>query len=282
MSGGQDKLTRLLYDTVPGRMVLRPLVQPIVSRALGRCLDTSWSRGLIRPFVRQNGIDLSDVPPRDYVSFNDFFTRQVLPDRRIIDPDPRHLIAPCDGRLTAYPIRPDCSFTVKGVPYTLEELLQDGSLSRSYQGGTLLLFRLTVSDLHRYIWCCSGSPGNSKKIPGVLHTVHPIAAAAKPIYRQNAREYVCLSTEAFGTILTMEVGALLVGRIQNHPYREAVARGDEKGMFLYGGSTIILLLEQDRVQLRKPLIEHAARQIETKVRMGQCLGFATQQSPAGA
>jgi len=274
LSGGQTRLTRFLYDTVPGRMLLRPLVQPCVSRTLGRCLDASWSKGLIRPFVRQNSIDLGDFPSREYTSFNDFFTRQVLPERRPVDPDPRHLIAPCDGWLTLCPIRPGSQFTVKGVPYTVEELLQDNVLAQNYRGGTLLLFRLTVADLHRYIWCSDGIPGIPHRIPGVLHTVHPIAAAARPIYRQNTREYVCLSTEAFGNILVMEVGALLVGRIQNHPYGGSVKRGEEKGMFLYGGSTIIMLLEADRVTFNLPLRENTSRQIETQIRLGACIGTA--------
>jgi len=263
-----------LYDTVPGRMLLKPLTSRTFSRLGGKLMDSRLSACLIRPFAARCGIDFSLYEMDDVRTFNDFFSRKIKDGLRPFDEDPSHLIAPCDGWLTLCPIRPGSQFTVKGVPYTVEELLQDNVLAQNYRGGTLLLFRLTVADLHRYIWCSDGIPGIPHRIPGVLHTVHPIAAAARPIYRQNTREYVCLSTEAFGNILVMEVGALLVGRIQNHPYGGSVKRGEEKGMFLYGGSTIIMLLEADRVTFNLPLRENTSRQIETQIRLGACIGTA--------
>ena len=49
------------------------------------------------------------------------------------------------------------------------------------------------------------------RIPGILHTVNPVANDAYPIYKENSREYSLLKTENFRTMLMMEVGALLCG-----------------------------------------------------------------------
>ena len=274
MSGGQNRITRWLYGTVPGRALLPLLIRPAVSRLGGWFLDRGLSRLLIRPFVRSNCIPLSDYPPRRYRSFNDFFTRTILPEKRPVDRRAQVLVAPCDGRLTVYPIAEDSRFTVKGVSYTLPQLLRDPALAGRFSGGTLLLFRLSVSDYHRYIWSLDGVPEAYIRIPGVYHTVHPTAAAARAIYRENTREYTLQHTDRFGDVAVMEVGALLVGRIENHPLSGRVARGQEKGFFAYGGSTILMLLEPGRVEMDQDLLDRSVRDQETPVRLGQAIGPA--------
>ena len=83
-----------------------------------------------------------------------------------------------------------------------------------------------------------------KKIRGVLHTVRPIALAKFPVFVQNSREVTIEQTENFGKIAQIEIGALLVGRITNKKAEKRVKRGQEKGYFEFGGSTIVLLLSK--------------------------------------
>ena len=103
------------------------------------------------------------------------------------------------------------------------------------------------------------------KIPGVYHTVRPVALEALPVFLENTREYCLLRTRHFKTIVQMEVGAMLVGRICNPPSARQVRRGQEKGFFQYGGSTIILLVQKDQVHMSG--VYRAAR--EVPVHMGQ-------------
>ena len=110
----------------------------------------------------------------------------------------------------------------------------------------------------------------------MLHTVNPIANDYYPIYKENSREYSILHTCAFGDILMMEVGALLVGKIVNHHEKAAVTRGQEKGYFQFGGSTVVLLVEKDRVHMDEDLLENARLNIETIVRMGEKIGCAAK------
>ncbi len=269
---GQGRAVRFLYRNPWGQQLMKLLISPGISSAAGWLLSRSVSRILVKPFVRRNGLDLSDYPRCRYRSFNDFFTRKILPDRRPVDMERSHLIAPCDSKLSAVPITGDAHFRIKGVEYTLESLLRDQELSDRYQGGMLLLFRLSVDDYHRYCYVADGRKSENIRIPGVYHTVSPYAAEQLPIYRENTREYTLLETEEFGTVLVMEVGAMLVGQIQNHHGAAQVRRGQEKGMFQFGGSTVVLILERGSVELDADILRNSAAGEETLVKMGEKIG----------
>ena len=129
-----------------------------------------------------------------------------------------------------------------------------------------------MDDYHRYCYIADGEKTANIHIPGVLHTVNPIANDVYPIYVQNSREYSLLRTDTFGDVLMMEVGALLVGKIVNHHEASSVRRGQEKGYFQFGGSTVVLLLEKDRVQLDEDIITNSRENCETIVKMGEKIG----------
>ena len=272
----QDKLLGLLYGSIIGRALLRPLISPVVSKLAGCFLSSGPSRILIRSFIRRNNIDMAQFEPVRYRSYNEFFSRKIRPEMRPIDADPTHLIAPCDSKLTVLPITADSVFTLKHTPYTVESLLRSDALAKKYEGGYALIFRLTVDDYHRYCYIADGQKGENVHIPGVLHTVNPVANDYFPIYKENAREYSILHSAAFGDVLMMEVGALLVGRIVNHHQAASVRRGEEKGYFQFGGSTVVLLVEKNRVQIDEEILRNSDAQLETVVKMGECIGWVTQ------
>ena len=260
-----------LYHTAPGRALLQILIRPGVSKALGAFLDTGLSRHLVGPFVKSTNLDLSDYPDRIYASFNDFFTRTVKEGRRPVDMDPSTLVAPCDGKLTVYPITAEGLFDIKHSVYTVADLLRDEALAKEYEGGTCLIFRLTPDDFHRYSFMDDGSILRSETLPGVLHTVRPIAFRRYPVFSENAREFAVLETANFGKVIQMEVGALFVGRIVNHPLTNFV-RGQEKGKFEFGGSTVILLLQKGAAVIDEELLENTRNGFESVVRLGAPIG----------
>ena len=273
--GGQDQMIQALYGSVVGRAVLKVLVSPVISKAAGAFLSSRLSVPLIKPFVRKNNIDLSQFDPGPYPNYNEFFSRKIRPELRPVDAEPTHLISPCDSKLTVLPISPESRFVLKHTPYTVAEMLKNEQLAQKYEGGTAMIFRLTVDDYHRYCYMADGQKEANVKIPGVLHTVNPIANDVVPIYKENAREYSILHTEHFGDVLMMEVGALLVGKIVNHHGKAAVKRGQEKGYFQFGGSTVVLLLEKDRAVIDGDILENSRQGIETVVRMGEKIGTAS-------
>lgn len=271
---GQDRLLEKLYGSMWGRMLLRVLVCPSISKAVGCFLSTRLSTCLIQPFIRNNSIDMSQFEPVSYGSYNEFFSRKIRPEMRPVDPEEAHLIAPCDSKLTVLPITPDASFCLKHTRYTVESLVRSREIAQKYQGGYALIFRLTVSDYHRYCYIADGEKTENVRIPGVLHTVNPIANDRYPIYKENAREYSILHTASFGDVLMMEVGALLVGKIVNLHGKAHVSRGQEKGFFQFGGSTVVLLFQKDAVVMDSDILENSAQNMETVVRMGEKIGTA--------
>ncbi len=262
---------RFLYRTVPGRGLLRLLTARWVSRLCGAFLDSPLSKPLIKSFVKNNGIDLSQFHAESFRCFNDCFCRRIKEGLRPLPTDEEVLFSPCDGLLSAYRLAADTVLPVKQSAYTLPALLRDEALAARYRDGVCLVFRLCVDHYHRYCYPADGTKGENVFIPGRLHTVRPIALESGPVFTENCREYTLLDTPRFGQVLQMEVGAMLVGKIVNHHGAGPVTRGEEKGLFLYGGSTVILLLEKDKARIADRFFDATARGQETPVLMGESL-----------
>ncbi len=271
---GQERLLEHLYGNALGRMLLKPLVNPMISKLGGWFLSTKASCVLIEPFIRKNGIDMSQFEETEYQSYNDFFSRKIKSDARVLDENPMHLISPCDSKLTVLPISKEGLLTIKHTKYTVASLLRDKKLAKKFEGGQALIFRLCVDDYHRYCYVADGIKSRNRFIPGVLHTVNPIANDYFPIYKENSREYTLLHTEEFGDMVVMEVGALLVGKIVNHHEKAQVRRGWEKGYFQFGGSTIVLLLQAGVAQIDEDILKNSDEGFETVVKLGEKIGVA--------
>ena len=209
---GQDRLLEKMYGCAPGRAVLKPLVNPVLSELGGRILDSRLSALAVPAFIRHAGIDMRDYEKKKFRSYNDFFTRRIREGARPVSMVPEHFVSPCDSRVSVYPIDGNCRVKIKHTPYTVAELLKNPVLAKRYEGGYLWVFRLCVDDYHRYIYIDDGFESRRVHIDGALHTVNPVANDVYPIYKENTREYALLKTVNFGTVLMMEVGALMVGR----------------------------------------------------------------------
>lgn len=279
-----SKTLRFLYETKFGGIVLRFLTCKFVSAVCGAFLSTRFSALGIKKYVKKNGIDLRLYEERKYRSFNEFFTRRIRKEFRPFDEDPQALVAPCDGKLSVYRIGEDLVFNVKDFDYTVESLLRDETLARKFRGGYCLVFRLCVDDYHRYFYFDDCKRGKSVKIRGRFHTVQPVALEKRRVFCENTREYVALHTEHFGDAVQMEVGAMMVGRIVNYEDDKNAStdvvyyRGQEKGKFEFGGSTVIVLLGKDRAVLDEELLANTAAGEETVVHCGERLGYASRTS----
>lgn len=268
-------LLRFLYQNPVGRGVLRLLTHPALSKVAGRFLDSKGSKVLIRPYIRHYQMDLSPYERADYPSFNAFFTRKIRPECRPFVREDDALASPCDGKLSVYPVSAGTVFPVKGSSYTVGQLLRDEELAAQFYGGYCFVFRLTVDDYHRYCYFDSGQKGDNIAIPGRLHTVRPIALERNQVFCENSREYTVIESDHFGRAVQMEVGALMVGRICNYHQAKRVRRGEEKGRFEFGGSTVILLLQEERVRPAQALLDATANGWETEVRCGEQIGVGS-------
>ncbi|HBP19747.1 MAG TPA: phosphatidylserine decarboxylase, partial [Planctomycetes bacterium] len=114
----------------------------------------------------------------------------------------------------------------------------------------------------------AGRAGPSRPLEGPLHSVHPIALGGGAPSFVNKRSVCVLESEAFGPLALVEVGAMVVGTIEQTYRPGPVSRGEEKGTFHFGGSTVVLLAERGRLRLDEDLVRNSAEGIETYVRMG--------------
>lgn len=267
----QNRLLKKLYGNVLGRCILKVLTLPFITHIGGWYMNSSFSRRRILPFIKKNHINMDDYVEKEYKNYNDFFTRQIKEGKRSIDLDTNHLISPADSKVSYYSIDQNTQLLIKDTLYSLKNLLNNEELALQYQGGDCLVFRLTVDDYHRYCFIDSGTKEKDCYISGIFHTVNPIANDYYPIYKQNSRSYSLLHTDHFGDVIYMEVGAMMVGKICNHSI-SSYQKGQEKGYFEFGGSTIVVLFKEGQVIVDQDLIDRSKEHYETKVLMGEKIG----------
>lgn len=265
---------RFLYRSIPGRAVLALLTRRGCSKLVGRFMDSRMSAFMIKRFIKKNNINMNDYRQEKYRSYNQFFTRALADGARQMCMEPQALISPCDSKLSAYRISGDGEFFIKGAPYTIGELLGSEKLAQEYVGGWCLIFRLAVDDYHRYCYFddCTQQPHTF--IKGILHTVQPIALERCNFYHRNCREYSVLRTEHFGDAVQVEVGAMMVGRICNLHNSGSCHRGEEKGRFEFGGSTVVLLLKANAAVIDSEITDNTDGGFETVVKIGERIGEA--------
>lgn len=263
---------RFLYKTLPGRIVLKLLIQPKVSKITAKYLSSGASKWLVPYYIRKHHVNMRgiEIPENGFSSFNAFFTRKKKAGRQELTST--SLISPCDGFLTCIKIKNNLIFNIKHTKFSLEDLLKDKRLASKFYDGTALIFRLTPANYHRYCYAADGRVLRTRTIPGKLHCVRPIALGEFAVFAQNSREYQIIKTQSFGTMVQMEIGALLVGKINNHHQETGcVLAGREKGTFEFGGSTIILLFTKNAACFRKELFQNKNRNEELSIHMGDFL-----------
>ncbi len=267
-----DKL-KFLYCTRPGSILLGILISRPVSVLSGMLLDSRLSKVLIAPFAEKNNIKMQDYYTEGINSFNDFFCRRIKDGLRPVNMDKDTLVSPCDAFLSAYRIRRGTVLSVKQSKFTIAALLRDKRLAMHFEGGYALVFRLCVDHYHRYAYFDSGKKYKNRKIKGVYHTVRPTALEKTAVFAENSREYTVIDTNSFGRCVQMEVGAMLVGRIVNEQkYACLVKRGEEKGHFEFGGSTVIVLIPKGKAGLRADIAENMDNNTEIPVILGEAIG----------
>ena len=267
------------YESPIGKNVTELIAKrKIFSKLYGMYCDTKFSSKKIRGFVDDFNIDMNLAQKNisEFKSFNDFFIRKLINEARPVDKSPDILISPGDGRLTAYEnIDLDNLVQIKGMTYSLKELIKNDSIAEKYSNGTCIILRLCPTDYHRFHFVDSGIPTKTTAIKGHYYSVNPIALNNIPkLFCENKREWSILHSDNFGDILTIEVGATCVGSIiQTYSPDKAVKKGDEKGYFKFGGSTTILFLEKDTVKIDSDILEQSKIGFECKVDCGETIGI---------
>ena len=266
-----NKVLKFLYNNCIGRILLYPLVNSkTISNLMGKFMDCGLSKILINSFIKKYNINISDYEKTTYNNFNEFFIRNIKSDKRKVSKT--GLISPCDAKLTYYKINDKLEFEVKNSKYTISSLIDNKKLANKYKNGYVLVFRLSPEDYHHYYFIDSGSFIDSYKIKGKYHTVNPIVYDKLKVFKENERAISILNTKNYDDVIYIEVGALLVGKIVNLKDTGTFKKGEEKGYFKYGGSTVILIFKENTIDIDKDIINNSKNCYETIVKYGEKIG----------
>ena len=278
-----ERPLRWVYGNPLGRLALWLFIRRwIVSAWYSRRMNAVKSVLRIRPFIEQYGLDEGELaePVDEYNSFNEFFYRKLKSGARPVDPATDSVVFPADGRHLAFcDITGESNFFIKGQSFDLVQFLGDADLAKRYEGGSMLLSRLCPVDYHRFHFPCAGEAGIPRFINGWLYSVNPIALITRPsIFWENKRVVTAIESPALGQVQFVEIGATMVGSIrQTYMPGETVAKGEEKGYFAFGGSSVAVLFEKGRVEFDADLLENTTNAIETYARVSERMGQALGQ-----
>jgi phosphatidylserine decarboxylase len=309
---GEHARIVLAWTTVSGSRVLcrtpaflRYLERSSVSH--GEAMDRPDSAGRIARFIADYDVDLADLdrPPDEFATLNDFFARPLRPGARAIAcrGEPAVAVCPVDGRVTCMDTDGRAAEVhVKGWRHEVAGLLgvdvgrgaeiehAGRSAVRAFldaaraDGFSIAICRLAPGDYHRIHWPVDGSwrRGDVLDLRGEYHSVAPTCVHGPvDVLGRNRRVVVTVRSGAFGEVAIVAVGAVKVGSVEVTATPGAISKGDEMGVFRYGGSTVVLVFRRGTVQFDDELVANSARGMETLVRMGSPLGRATRSAGTG-
>ncbi|KAL2818896.1 phosphatidylserine decarboxylase-domain-containing protein [Aspergillus granulosus] len=275
---------RLLYKGLKSREMEKKRIRKILkslSIKQGKKYDDPASASQIRDFINFHQLDMTEVllPLDQFKNFNEFFYRALKPNARPCSApnEPRIVVSPADCRSVVFDkISEATGIWVKGREFSIKRLLGDAypeDVSR-YQNGALGVFRLAPQDYHRFHIPVDGVMGAPKTIEGEYYTVNPMAIrSALDVYGENVRILVPIDSVAHGRVMVICVGAMMVGStVITRQAGEKVSRAEELGYFKFGGSTLILLFEEGKINFDSDLVDNSKGALETLVRVGMSVG----------
>lgn len=288
---------RWTYGSNLGQFALAAFVRRAwVSRYYGWKMSLRSSAGRVLPFIIDYDLNVDEFAkkPLTFKSFNEFFYRALKPGARPIagnstgSPQAGHsagsgqdgdkvAILPADGRHLAFQnVDAAEGFYAKGQRFDLATFLGDAALAKEFAGGSLLISRLCPVDYHRFHFPVGGQPGVARLINGWLYSVSPIALRRNLAYLwENKRMVTLVDSPEFGRVAVCEIGATMVGSIfQTYIDGRAVVKGEEKGLFKFGGSCVVTIFQKGRIKFDADLVEQSAAGLEVYAKMGERLGEA--------
>jgi len=277
---------RLMYQTGGGKFAVDRLhiakILKHLTEQQGRRYNNPHSKKEIESFIHYHNLNRDEIlePLENFKNFNEFFFRKLKTSARpIAQPNnPRVAVSPADCRLNVFPTIDEATrIWIKGKHFSLHNLIKDDELANQYMGGSLVIARLAPQDYHRFhspVDAIVGPLGG--KMDGTYYTVNPMAVREHvDVYTENKRQRVVLSSNGFGDVLFIAVGATMVGSIVfTVSEGQKVKKGEELGYFAFGGSTVLLLFQKGIIKYDHDLLANSSKPIETLVKIGESIGTA--------
>ncbi len=275
-----DKFIEWLYETPSGKGLSQLICKAPLSKFYGAVQDLGYSQKKVAPFIKKFDIKMEDYLPEDgrteaspFSTFNQFFIRRFRPGKRPVVENPSEMAAFSEARYYGYEsVHDNETVPVKGANLKPKALIANSNWEKTFEDGPLLLARLCPVDYHRYHYPDNGTILDDYRVSGLYHSVNPLALKSKEdILITNERHVTIIETENFGKLAYIEVGAICVGKIiQSKPLDKGrkFSRGEEKGYFLFGGSTVIVIGEKGKWKPSADILEHTKAGMETYLHLG--------------
>ncbi|MFQ5634866.1 MAG: phophatidylserine decarboxylase associated domain-containing protein [Gammaproteobacteria bacterium] len=246
-------------------------------RTWGEFLDTPASAGGIDSFTSLPNYRIDDYfrGPSGWLTFNQFFAREVRPGKRPVAAprDDKVIVSPADAVfMGAWPIDEKSNITVKGVTWAISELLDGSPYADAFRNGIYMHSFLYVDDYHRYHVPVGGIVREVRNVHGRVY----LDVSRQPdgtldvvdghTYQFNQeRGLVIIDSPEVGLVAVLPIGMAYVSSVNLTPEAGAELRkGDQFGYFLFGGSDIVMVFQDRNVVIDA--------EVGTKYLQGQRLG----------
>ena len=275
-----DKFIEWLYESPSGKGLSHLICKAPISKFYGALQDFPLSQQKVAPFIKKFNIQMDDYLPEEgrnekspYSTFNQFFIRRFRPGKRPFVNGANEMAAFSEARYYGYEsVLDNETVPVKGHNLKPKALIANSKWEKTFEDGPLLLARLCPVDYHRYHYPDDGTILDDYRVSGLYHSVNPLALKSKEdILITNERHVTILETKNFGKLAYIEVGAICVGKIiQSKPLTKGSSfnRGEEKGYFLFGGSTVIVVGEKGKWKPSSDILENTKKGMETYLHLG--------------
>lgn len=214
-----------------------------------------------------------------YDTVNDWFKRELAPGVRAISSpnDDRVIVSPADARLIVFETVPkDSTIWIKGENFNLPTLIGSQGWDPAFLDGSMAIVRLAPQDYHRFHAPVSGNVTMpSYFIDGTLHSVNADGMTSKNDAQYNQRRVSIVKHDIYGKYAFIAIGATCVGSVVfpgDATGAKNVTKGEEVGYFQFGGSTVVLVFEKDRVAWDDDILLHSKMRVETHVYQGMRIG----------
>ncbi len=285
-----DGMVKFAYGHPIGRLLGPVIASKLLSNLYGKAQDCAISAKKVPPFIKNFNIPIAQYKKgsrqtnpieTSYASFNEFFIREFQDGQRLFTPNANEMAAFAEARYFAHASMTDqLEIPVKGAMLRAVDLIADPIQAKDFIEGPLMIARLCPVDYHRYHYPDHGHTLRSFPIAGNLHSVNPLALKYRQdIFIKNERRVSILQTENFGKLAYIEVGATCVGKIvQSFDESKPFKKGDEKGYFLFGGSTVVLCGEKGKWSPSSDMLANTQKGVETYIQLGDVVAQATHSS----
>ena len=244
----------------------------------GAFLDTAASAAGIATFLSNPDYHIEDYAPSPsgWLTFNQFFARQVRPGCRPIDSlcDDRVVVSPADSVYQGqWKIDRHAMISAKGLKASVLGLLDGSPFRERFNGGIFTHSFLNVNDYHHFHVPVGGVVREARKIPGrvamdVIREPDGSLAIIDGVGYQFSQDRGLVVIESpVGLVGVLPIGMAQVTSVTLTPLVGAILhKGEEFGYFVFGGSDIITLFEPNRVILDA--------KVGTHYRQGRQIGHA--------